>query len=171
MAVALLASALAVAITVALHYRGEVAALRGHPPPPPVSVPRSGARLTLTSSTVALPRHGTLVGVVTVISARSSGDLAQVALSAHITGGRPHTGYTVVGFDCAGSSGYESWAAGVTNADGSGNLTGHAWLVSLRDSYWLYLSPSSGSTGRGLHGSFTAAGRFSAVPAGDPACP
>jgi hypothetical protein len=94
-------------------------------------------------------------------------------LSAHISGGRPHTSYALISFDCAGSPGYETWGAGVTDAHGTANLGGQALTVSLRGEYWLYLSlASSGSAaGRGLHGSFTAAGRFSVFPAGDPACP
>jgi hypothetical protein len=111
------------------------------------------------------------MGAVTVVSAKFSGGLEHIVLSAHISGGRPHTGYTLIGFDCAGSTGYESWAAGVTDAHGSGNLSGHAWTVSLTDEYWLYLSPSSGSGGPGVHVGFTTDGRLSAVVhAGDPAC-
>jgi hypothetical protein len=59
----------------------------------------------------------------------------------------------------------------MTDARGSGNLTGHAWAVSLTDEYWLYLSPSSGLAGPGIHVSFTTDGRFSAgVPVGEVAC-
>lgn len=169
-AVVLLAAALAGAITIAVHYRGEVAALRRHPRPAPASVAPGTAPLTLSSTTVALPSYGPLNGDVTVFSAQTSKRLAQIVLSAHISGGRPHTSYALIGFDCAGSSGYQTWAAGVTDADGSGTLSGHAWTVSLSDEYWLYLSPSSGSAGHGVRGSFIAAGRFSAFPAGSPAC-
>lgn len=171
--VALLAAALAGAITVAVHYRGEVVALRRQVRSVPASHPPSTVPLTLSSRTVALPTYGALKGEVTVFSARSSGGLARIVLSARISGGRPHASYALIGFDCAGSSGYETWGAGVTDANGTANLSGEALTVSLRDEYWLYLSlASSGSAvGRGLHGSFTAAGRFSAFPAGDPACP
>jgi len=171
--VALLAAALAGAITVAVHYRGEVASLRRQLHSVPASVPHSTVPLALSSRTVALPTYGALKGEVTVFSARSSGGLARIVLAARISGGRPHTSYALIGFDCAGSSGYETWGAGVTDANGTANLSGQALTVSLRDEYWLYLSlASSGSAaGRGLHGSFTATGRFSAFPAGDPACP
>jgi hypothetical protein len=93
-------------------------------------------------------------------------------LSAHISGGMPHTSYAVTGFDCVGSPGYETWAAGVTDANGTADLSGQALTVSLRDTYWLYLSPSSlpSDAGPGLDGIFTAAGKFSASPAGNPAC-
>jgi hypothetical protein len=69
-------------------------------------------------------------------------------------------------------TGYQTWATGMTGAHGSGNLSGPARVVSVSDQYWFYLSPSSGpSTGTGLRGSFTAARKFAASPAGDPACP
>jgi hypothetical protein len=170
---ALLAAALAGAITVAVHYRGEVASLHRQLRSVPASHPPSTVLLTLSSRTVALPSYGALNGAVTVFSAKSSGGLAQILVSARISGGRPHTGYTLIGFDCAGSPGYETWGAGVTDANGTANLSGQALTVSLRDTYWLYLSPASSGTavGRGLHGSFTAAGKFSAFPAVNPACP
>jgi len=85
----------------------------------------------------------------------------------------PHrTGPLAVGFDCEGSSaGYQTWAAGITSAGGRGNLTSQALPVSLSDNYWLYLSlPPSQSPQSGLLGSFTAAGKFSGYPAGNPAC-
>ena len=172
LAVALLVVALAAAITIAAHYRGEVAALRRHlRSAPTTSLPRSSVPLTLSSGTVALPSYGALNGVVTVVSAKSSGSLARIVLFVHISGGRPHTSYALTSFDCAGSTGYQWWAAGVTGADGSGTLSGPALTVSLSDEYWLYLSPSSsGSGGPGLDGRFTGAGTFSASPAGNPAC-
>ena len=133
---------------------------------PPGTVPRS-----LSSRTVTLPSYGTLNGTVTIAAARFSGGLEQIAVSAHISGGRPRSGYTLIGFDCAGSTGYQSWAAGVTDAHGSGNLTGHAWSVSITDQYWFYLSPSSGLAGPGIHVSFTTDGRFSVgAPVGELAC-
>jgi hypothetical protein len=170
-AVALLAAALAVAIAVAVHYRAEVAALQRRPRSAAASVPPRTIPVALSSKTITLPAYGTLNGAATIISAKFSGGLEQIALSVHINGGKPHTGYTLTGFDCAGSTGYESWAAGVTDAHGSGNLNGHAWMVSLTDEYWLYLSPSSsGIGGPGVHISFTSAGRFTAFPAGDQPC-
>jgi hypothetical protein len=166
LAAALLAVALVAAITIAVHYRGEVASLRRHLRSAPTSLPPSSVPLTLSSGTVALPPYGALNGVVTVVSVKSSGSLARIVLVVHISGGRPHTSYALTSFDCAGSTGYQWWAAGVTGADGSGTLGGPAWTVSLSDEYWLYLSPSSsGSGGPGLDGRFTAAGTFSASPA------
>jgi hypothetical protein len=172
-AVTLLAVALAGAIVVAVHYRSEVATLRrqlltaaGH------HRGRVGP-VTLSSTTVKLPSRGTLHGGVTVFSAKSASGLTRIVLSVHLRGGRPHTQYALLAFDCTGSSGYQVWAAGGTNAHGSATLSGHAQTVSPSDQYWLYVSPSSsgGSSEAGLRGDFRAAGKFSASPAGNPACP
>jgi hypothetical protein len=167
----LLAAALAGAITVAVHYRGEVASLRRQLRSASVSRPPGTVPLAPTSSMVALPSRGPLNAEVTVFSVRSSGEMAQIVLSARITGGVPHASYALTGFDCDGSSGYQTWAAGVAGADGAANLSGHAWTVSLRDEYWLYLHPSSsGSAGPGVHGRFTSAWRLSAIPVGAAPC-
>lgn len=169
--VALLVAALGGAIAAAVHYRGEVAGLRRQgrsapAPPRPSSVP-----LTLSSGTVALPASRSIKGEVTVFAARLSGQSAQIMLSARISGGQPHTSYALIGFDCEGSSvGYQTWGAGVTDAEGTGILNGKSLTVSLTDDYWLYLSPPSRTPGPDLLGSFTASGRFSATPAGNPAC-
>jgi hypothetical protein len=110
---------------------------------------------------------------MTVVSAKSADGLTQIVLSVHLGGGRPHTGYALIAFDCAGSCGYQTWASGATNAHGSGTLSGHARTMSPSDKYWLYVSLSSSgmSSEAGLRGSFTTAGKFSATPAGNPACP
>ena len=172
-AIVLLAAALAGAITVAAHYRGEAAALHHRPArlATAASVPATGP-LTLASGTVALPSSGTLNGEVTVFSARTSGRLAQIMLSAQISGARPDTRYELIGFDCeGGSAGYQAWAAGITDAGGRGVLTGQALPVSLSDYYWLYLRlPPSQGPQSSLLGSFTATGKFSASHAGNPAC-
>jgi hypothetical protein len=172
LAVALLVVALTAVTTIALHYRGEIAALRRQLRPASTALRPSSVPLTLNSKTVALPASGALNGVVTVVSARLSGSQARIMLSVHISGGRPRTSYALTSFDCAGSTGYQSWAAGVTGADGSGTLSGPTWTASLSAEYWLYLMPlsSGGSAGPGLDARFAAAGTFSATPAGNPAC-
>lgn len=173
--VAVLAAALAGAMTVAVHYRGEVVALRRQIRPAPAirpapELPSSRAvPLSLSSGTARLPPYKSLNGEVTVFSVQA-GQQAQIMLSARISGGRPDTRYDLIGFDCDGSVGYQTWATGTTGADGSGDLNGAALTVSLHDSYWLYLSLPSGSAGPGLLGNFTATGQFSAVSAGNPAC-
>lgn len=169
---AVLAAALAGAITAAVHYRGEAAALQGRPVRQVTAAPpaKTGP-LTLRSGTVPLPPDQALSGELTVFSARATGRLAQMMLSAQISG-RPHTRYELIGFDCAGGpAGYQTWAAGVTNAAGRGTLSGRALTVSLSHDYWLYFRWPSQRAGSGLLGRFTVAGKFSASPAGNPACP
>jgi hypothetical protein len=158
----LLAAALTGAVTAAVHYRGEVAALHRHPP-------------MVYSRIVTLPPFGTLDGRLTVLSVRFTRGRAWILTSAHISGARPRTGYSLTGSDCAATT-QTVWATGVTAADGSGDLTGHTSVL-LTDKYWLYLSSSSArssisgvTVGRGLLGSFTPAGKFSASPAADAAC-
>jgi hypothetical protein len=169
--IALLVAALAATITVAVHYRGEVTSLRQQLRSQPAHRPAAVFPLALSSTTASLPSSGMLHGEVRVIAAWRSGQQAQIELDAHIAGAKPDANYTVIGFDCNGSTGYQTWATGVTGAHGSGNLSGPARVVSLSDQYWLYLSLSSGtSIGTGLRGSFTAARKFAASPAGNPAC-
>jgi hypothetical protein len=169
--IALLVAALAATITVTVHYRGEVTSLRQQLRTKPAHRPAAIFPLRLSSTTTSLPSSGALHGEVMVIVAWHSGQQAQIELDAHITGASPDANYMLIGFDCNGSTGYQIWATGVTSAHGSGDLSGPAGVVSLSDQYWLYLSPSSGtSIGTGLHGSFTAARKFAAAPAGNPAC-
>ena len=171
-AVMLLAVALAGAITVAVHYRGKAATLQRQLSavmgrPSPTALP-----LTLRSTAVRLPARGTLSGGVIILAATSASGLTQIEPSAHIRGARPNTGYELTAFNCAGNSGYQTWASGVTNAHGSGALSGRAFSVSPRSEYWLYINPSSsgGNAEAGLRANFTGTG-FSASRAGDPACP
>src|SRR5258708_39326633 len=160
-AVTLLVVALAGAIVVAVHYRSEVATLHrqlltaaGH------GRARVGP-VTLSSTTVKLPSRGTLHGGVTVFSAESASGLTRIVLSVHLRGGRPHTQYALLAFDCTGSAGYQVWAAGGTNAHGSAALSGHAQTVSPSAQYWLYVSPSQSSVSyaAGLRADSTEHGR------------
>jgi hypothetical protein len=159
----LVAAALAGAVATAVHYRGETAALHWY-------------QRTVSSRTVVLPpSYAGLKGAVTVLAVPYPGGRERIAVSGHISGGTPRTGYALVGADCADSGGYGRWAAGRTDAHGDADLSGRAWTISRRDQYWLFLSPSSrlsfqGLLGRGLLGRFTAAGAFSASPAGAAAC-
>ena len=168
--VAVLAAALAGAITIAVHYRGEVSALRRETRPAPAIRPApvhpSGGvvPLTLSSGTARLAPYRSLNGEVTVFSARQTGRQAQIMVSARISGGRPDTRYDLIGADCDGSS-VGAWATGTTGADGSGNLDGTAVTVSLHAYYMLYLKLPSGSPGPSLLGNFTTDGQFSAVGA------
>lgn len=170
-AVTLLAAALAGAITVAVHYRGKAATLQGQLSAATGRHSPRAVPLTLTSTALRLPARGTLSGGVTILAATSTSGLMQIEPSAHIRGARPNTGYELTAFNCAGSSGYQTWAVGVTNAHGSGALSGQALSVSPRSEYWLYINPSSSGENAeaGLRATVTGAG-FSASPAADPAC-
>jgi hypothetical protein len=169
--IALFIAALAAAIATAVHYRGEVTSLRRELRSRPAPRPEANVPLALSATTAWLPSSGSLHGQVTVISAWRSGGHAQIEADAQITGARPGARYVLIGFDCTGSTGYQTWATGVTSAHGSGSLSGPPRAVSLSDQYWLYLSPSSGtSAGPGLRGNFTMARKFSASPAGKTAC-
>lgn len=167
---ALLTAALAGGFVIVSHDHGRTAALRRHPRPLPSPLPAPTVPATRSSRTLALRSQGTLKSVVRVVSARYSSGLEWIMVSARISHGRPRTDYTLIGFDCAGTTGYQPWAAGGTNAAGTGILSGHARTVSHSDDYWLYLSPASGRTGPGLQVSFTPGGQFAAVPAGDSPC-
>lgn len=173
-AAVLLAAALGAAITVAVHYRSEAAALRRHLYSVRVPVAPPGAHPPkLSSSTTALPASGTLAGEVTVIAARFSARLAEVVVTARISGGRPHTSYMLLGGDCAGNAADHSWAAGLTDARGSADLTGQAWTVSVSDEYYLALaSPGMYQThpGPAVHGYIGIARGLSAVQDGVAPC-
>lgn len=174
MAVVLLAAALAGAIPIAVHYRSEAAALhrqlRSARAP---AAPPSAALPTLSSSTTALPSSGPLVGEVTAFAARSSAGLAQVIVTARISGGRPHTNYQLFGGDCAGNAADHTWAAGVTDARGSAELTGYAWTVSVSHEYYLVLGSAvlnQNHPGPAVHGYFGTAHSLSAVRGGLAPC-
>jgi len=173
-AVVLLAAALTGTIIVAVHYRGEAAALRRQLRSTRAPVPSRPAPPTLSRDTTALPSSGTLTGEVTVFAVRSSAGLAQVIVTARISGGRPHARYELSGGDCAGNAADHSWAAGVTDARGSADLSGHVWRVSVSDEYFLVVgSPGmyQNHPGPAVHGYYFGIARgLSAVPPGVPAC-
>jgi hypothetical protein len=176
--VMLLAAALAKSIIVAMHYRGEVLALRRQGHPPRLSAPPSPAQtppppLTLVSETSTLPSSRPLTVQVTAFTARSSAGQARVIVTARVSGGRPHSRYELTGGDCAGDAADRTWAAGLTSARGSADLTGRVVEVSSRDEYYLILSaPGTGHSdpGPALHGYFGLAHGLSAVHEGFPAC-
>jgi hypothetical protein len=172
--VVLLAAALAGAMSVALHYRGEVAALHRQlrSVRAPVARP-SLAPPTLSSTTTDLPSSGPLAGEVTAFVARSSTGLAQVIVTARISGGRPRSRYELSGGDCAGNAADHPWAVGVTNGRGSAELTGHAWTVSGSDEYYLVLGSADldqNHPGPAVHGYFGPARGLSAVHNGFAPC-
>ena len=164
-ALVLVAAALTGAILAAVHYRGEAASLhrqlrtnRALAPP--------GPALALSSSTEALPSPGPLAGQVTVFAVRSSAGPAQVIVTAQITGGQPHSRYELFGADCAGNAAVHTWAAGMTDARGSADLTGHAWRVSASHEYYIVLGAPGiyqDHPGPALHGYLGIARGLSAV--------
>lgn len=175
-AVVLLAAALAGAIIVAVHYRDEVSALQQVRPARP-SAPRGPAQArpvpTLVSEMSALPSSGPLTVEVTVFTARSSAGLAQVIVTARISGGRRHSRYELFGGDCAGDTADWTWVAGFTDARGSADLTGRVVTVSLRDEYSLILGgPGLGQShpGPAVHGYFGIASGLSPVGDDFPPC-
>lgn len=170
-AVALLVVALAGAVTVAVHYRSEVTTLQRHVPQRAARPSPGTGPVRLASTAVRLPPRGKLTGSVTILTAKSASGSTQIELAVHISGAQPHTSYVLIAYNCAGHV-YQTWAAGISNARGSGTLNGHALPVSADSQYWFYVSPSSsgGDAEAGLLGSLTAAGTFSASPAGNPTC-
>jgi hypothetical protein len=166
-AVALLAAALTGAVAVAVHYRDEAAAARRQLRSAHASAPPSVASPTLSSSTAALPSSGPLAGEVTAFAVRSSAGRAQIVVTARITGGRPHSRYALFGADCTSNAAAHYWAAGVTDAHGSANLSGHVWTVSVSHEYYIVLgAPGMYQTrpGPAVHGYFGIAHGLSPVP-------
>ncbi len=171
--VVLLAAALMGAILVAVHYRDEAAAVRRQFRSARVPVPPSAVSPVLSSSTAALPSAGPLAGQVTAFVAGSSSGLAQVMVTGRITGGRPHSRYELLGGDCAGDAADRIWAAGITDARGSADLTGHAWTVSVSHEYYLVLGAPGmfqDHPGPAVHGYFGMARGLSAVRNGIAPC-
>jgi hypothetical protein len=133
----LLAVALAVAISVAVHFRDEV--LYSSTSRRPAHGALAG-QLTVFVAESSLPQQGGLTGQVTAFVAQSSAGRAQVVVSAVISGGRPHAIYELVGNDCASNGPDHSWAAGVADSRGSAHLIGRPWTVSTSDPYFLVLT-------------------------------
>jgi hypothetical protein len=155
-AVVLLAAALTGAIVAAVHYRAEAAALR-RMRPVRVNIASGIALPVLSSYTTGLPSSGALTGELTVFAVRSSAGLAQVIVTARISGGQPHSRYELYGGNCANDATDHNWAAGVTDARGSADLTGQAWTVSVSDEYYLAVGSPHINRGRpapAVHGHF-----------------
>lgn len=172
-AVVLLAAALTGASILAVHYRGEVAAAHRQLRSVRAPVPLRPAPPTLSSDTTALPSPSTLTGEVTVFAARSSAGLAQVIVTARISGGRPDSQYELFGGDCAGTAADHAWAIAVTDARGSADLAGHAWTVSVSHEYYLVVGTPGlfrEHPGPAVRGHFGIARGLSAVRGGVAPC-
>jgi hypothetical protein len=179
--VVLLAAALVAVIAVAVHYHDQAASLqrqlsRAHgraasASATPVAVSPFG--LTVSSTAVALLGPGPLTGRVTFVAAHAPARQAEVAVMARISGGRPHTRYTLTGGSCSATTPRQRehlWAAGVTDAQGNADLSGPVSRVSMSDSYWLELSPGINNLRPALAGSFATASGITAYRSGPPMC-
>jgi hypothetical protein len=168
---ALLAAALVVVIVVGLQHRD---ARRGqfHSAGSPGRPRAASAALSVVTARLP-PRSGPLTGMVTVFAAHARPGLAEVSVTARVTGARPDTGYQVSGGACAGGRAAWIWAAGTTNARGSGTLTGHIWTVSVRREYYLELGQVPGNQrrpGPAVRGFLAIAHGLTAAPRGLPPC-
>jgi hypothetical protein len=160
---------LAGSVAAALHYRGENSQL-GHGRPPVAGRPRQLPRLA--SVTLRLPPDGPITGTVLITTATQDGvQRARFVVSATILGGHPGTVYDLTGNDCSATAPVPDhvWAAGVTNAAGTAELTGHPWTGPVADAYWLTLTPSPVSPPPGLRGAFPQ-GTATRFPAGHAPC-
>jgi hypothetical protein len=172
-AMAVLAAALVVAVAAASSYRGEAAHARQELASVDASVTaKVPLLLRLSSSTAALPSSRLLAGEVTVFAVHSSAGLARIMVTAQIRGGRPHARYELSGGDCAGNGPDHDWAAGVTDAAGSAEMTGPAWTVSVSHEYFLALNGPGRQDppGPALRGHFGRVGGLSAVVGGVAPC-
>lgn len=160
---------LAGSVAAALHYRGEDSQL-GHGRRPAAG--RPGQLPRLTSVTLRLPPDGPITGTVLITAATQDGaPRARFLVSATILGGHPGTVYDLTGNDCSAAAPVPDhvWAAGVTNAAGTAELTGHPWTGPVTDAYWLTLTPSPVSPPPGLRGTFLQ-GMVTRFPAGQAPC-
>lgn len=145
-AVVLLAAAFIAALVVAVHYHDQAASLQhqlnrvqGRTPTEPVVSSASG--LPVTDTRVVLLGPNSLTAQVTFAAASSPARQAYLTMTAHISGARPHTRYTLLWGSCSGPS--LRYATGVTDADGRADLVGQVSRASIAGSYQLQLIPGS----------------------------
>jgi len=178
-AAVLLAVTLTVAVMVAVHGHRDAVASRGRPPQAGTFGRPRAASAALSVVTARLPRSaGPLAGAVTVFAVHAAPGVAEVSVTARITGARPHAGYELSGGDCAAGAadGFRAdwvWAVGTTNARGSANLTGHVWMVSVGREYYLVLGTVSGHQDRpgpAVRGYLATAHGLTVVPGGIAPC-
>jgi hypothetical protein len=149
-AVVLLAAAFVAAFVVAVHYHNQVASLQHHlsrvqgRPPSAATAPvaSSSSGLPVADTRVILLGSNSLIAQVTVVAASSPARQVHIAVTAHISGGRPHTRYMLVWQPetCSRTS-PQQMAAGVTDANGRADLVGQIWRASVTGSYQLQLVP------------------------------
>jgi hypothetical protein len=149
-AVVILAAALVAALAFAVHYYNQAGSLQHQlsgaesrlsaAATAPVASAASG--LPVTDTRVVLLGPDSLAAEVTFASASSPARQDYLTLTATITGGRPHTRYTLVWGSCAGNFAQQS-ATGLTDAGGHAELTGRVSRAALEGSYQLLLIPGN----------------------------
>ena len=146
----ILAVALAAALAFAVHYYNQAGSLQHQLTgaesrlSSAVAAPATSAAsgLPVTDTRVVLLGPDALAAEVTFASASSPARQDYLALTATITGGRPHTRYTLVWGSCAGKFAQQS-TTGVTDASGQAQLTGRVSRAALEGSYQLQLIPGN----------------------------
>lgn len=149
-AVVLLAVAFIAALVVAVHYHNQAASLqhqlsRVHgrsPSAATVPVVASASGLPVTNTRVVLLGSSSLTAQVTFAAASSPARQAYLAVTADISGGRPHTRYTLLWGSCSSTSLQQS-ATGITDAKGRADLVGHVSRAPIASSYQLHLIPGN----------------------------
>lgn len=149
-AIVVLAVALVTALVVAVHYHNQAISLQhqlggaesrlSSAAVTPVVSAASG--LPVTDTRVVLLGPESLDAQVTFASGSSPARQGFLTVTATISGGRPHTGYTLVWGSCASTFGQQS-ATGVTDASGRADLTGRVSRAALEGSYQLQLIPGN----------------------------
>jgi hypothetical protein len=148
-AAALLAAAFVAALVAAVHYHNQVASLQ-HQLSRVQGGPRAAAAVSVTSSPSGLPVADTRVVMlgsnaftaqVTLVAASSPARQAYIAVSAQISGGRPHTRYTLLWESDSVTSPQQTTATGVTDANGRADLVVDVSPASAIGSYQLQLVP------------------------------
>ncbi len=149
-AVVLLAAAFVAAFVVAVHYHNQVASLQhqlsrvqGRPPSAATApAASSSSGLQVADTRVVLLGSSSLTAQVTLVAASSPARQVYIAVTAHISGGRPHTRYMLLWQpeSCSLTSPQQT-AAGVTDANGRADLVGQIWRASVTGSYQLQLVP------------------------------
>jgi hypothetical protein len=134
---------------VAVHYHDQAASLQhqlsrvqGSTSAATAPVVSSASGLPVTDTRVVLLGSSSLTAQVTFAAGSSPARQAYLTMTAHITGGRPHTRYTLLWGSCSGTALQQS-ATGVTDANGRADLVGHVSRASLAGSYQLQLIPGN----------------------------
>lgn len=149
-AVVLVAAAFVAALVVAVHYHNQAVSLQHQlssvqgrtPSAATAPVVSSASGPLVTDTRVVLLGSRSLTAQVTFATASSSAGQAYLAVTADISGGQPHTRYTLLWGSCSGTFPQQS-VTGVTDAYGRAGLAGHMPQASIASSYQLQLIPGN----------------------------